>query len=251
MRRKTHEEFVTQMKEINPDIEIIGVYVNKRTKIEVKCKKDGHIWFPVADSLIQGHGCPECRLRSLPKFSRQNHLNAGHICNQDAFIKVMKEKNPTYTVIGTYFGNDKKIKMRCSKGHEWEAIANNLIRGAGCPHCKHSNGEDRVQRFLEENNIAFEPQYSFDHCKFKRALIFDFYLNDLNTVIEYDGEQHYRPVTFNGISQEKAEENFNKTQKRDVIKTKYCKDNNIRLIRIPFWDFDNIEEVLKREIIQH
>ena len=35
---------------------------------------------------------------------------------------------------------------------------------------------------------------------------------------------------------------------KDNIKTQYCKDNNIKLIRIPYWDFDNIEEILKKEL---
>ena len=35
---------------------------------------------------------------------------------------------------------------------------------------------------------------------------------------------------------------------RDTIKTEYCKKNNIKLIRIPYWEINNIEEILNKEI---
>ena len=41
---------------------------------------------------------------------------------------------------------------------------------------------------------------------------------------------------------------FIDTKIRDTIKTIYCKENNIKLIRIPYWDFDKIEEILEREL---
>ena len=60
MRRKTHEEFIEELKLKNPSILIVGKYVNCSTKIEVKCLKCGHVWFTVPNSLSQGHGCPSC-----------------------------------------------------------------------------------------------------------------------------------------------------------------------------------------------
>ena len=63
-------------------------------------------------------------------------------------------------------------------------------------------------------------------------------------LIEYDGIQHYEAVEiFGGIPA------FKKRQKRDQIKNQYCKDNNIKLIRIPYWDYDNIETILEKELL--
>ena len=66
-----------------------------------------------------------------------------------------------------------------------------------------------------------------------------------NICIEYDGRQHFEIVKkFGGL------EGFIDTKIRDTIKNTYCKKNNIKLIRIPYWDFDNIEKILHKEIIK-
>ena len=65
---------------------------------------------------------------------------------------------------------------------------------------------------------------------------------ELIVCIEYDGIQHFEPIERFG-----GKEEFSRTKIRDNIKTQYCKDNNIKLIRIPYWDFDNIEMILKKQ----
>ena len=77
---------------------------------------------------------------------------------------------------------------------------------------------------------------------------FDFYLPDYNAIIEYDGEQHFMPVDFANKGAELATNSYNKNLKRDEIKNKYCKDNDIRLIRIPYYEYDNIESILTSEL---
>lgn len=32
------------------------------------------------------------------------------------------------------------------------------------------------------------------------------------------------------------------------LRKEYCKNNNIRLIRIPYWEINNIEEILIKEL---
>lgn len=77
----------------------------------------------------------------------------------------------------------------------WEARINHVMYGdSGCPHCKTSKGERRVEQYLKENNIEYNKQYKFKDCKDIRCLPFDFYLPNHNTCIEYDGEQHVRPA---------------------------------------------------------
>ena len=66
--------------------------------------------------------------------------------------------------------------------------------------------------------------------------------------IEYDGEQHYTPVNFGGISDERAIDNFKKTQAHDAIKNTYCQQHKINLIRIPYWDKNNIHNILDNAI---
>ena len=73
-------------------------------------------------------------------------------------------------------------------------------------------------------------------------LSFDFYLPEYNTIIEYQGLQHYRYVP--SFQSEKV---FKEGQIRDDIKRKYCKDNNINLIEIPYNE-KNVEKEIKTRL---
>lgn len=97
---------------------------------------------------------------------------------------------------------------------------------------------------LKKSDVEFIQEKSFTDCIDKHALPFDFYLPDLNTCIEYDGEQHYFNIKYFGNSLESVQEH-------DRIKTKYCEDNGIKLIRIPYWEYDNIETILTTELNIH
>ncbi len=65
-------------------------------------------------------------------------------------------------------------------------------------------------------------------------------LPDFNICIEFDGEFHYKPLM--GIDE------FAKGYVRDEIKNKYCAENNIYLIRIPYWEKENLEKIILNEL---
>lgn len=105
-----------------------------------------------------------------------------------------------------------------------------------CLNCsgKKSSLEIKTEKWLIKNNINFENQKVFNDCKNKKHLFFDFYLSDYNIAIECDGRQHENPIDYFG-----GEENFKEQKIRDKIKDDYCKNNNIKLIRISHKDFKN------------
>ena len=124
----------------------------------------------------------------------------------------------------------------CDCGNETnpDPTMNNLTRyhtlSCGCR--KNSKWETFIQRYLEENNVNFIPQKTFPDCLNKNKtchLYFDFFLVDCNTIIEYDGEQHFVPVKIWG-----GEEKLKIQQENDNIKNEYCKDKNITMVRIPY-----------------
>lgn len=117
------------------------------------------------------------------------------------------------------------------------------LSGSGCPVCKESKGELRVAKYLSSNNISFFRQKTFDKLRGVKPLKYDFYLPDHNKLIEYDGEGHYKPIF--GRTPESKQKNLEKCQKNDMIKNKFAKDNNISLLRIPYWDFEILEELVK------
>lgn len=119
-------------------------------------------------------------------------------------------------------------------------ILNGHIRSCGC--LKSSTGEKVIESFLRENNVRFKAQYSFPDLKYKYRLKFDFaILNDDNTVkclIEYDGEQHFKPVELFG-----GAEQFEENKIRDNLKNEYCLNNNLLLLRFPYtMDISEIKE---------
>lgn len=122
--------------------------------------------------------------------------------------------------------------------------ANHLKEGSikSCG-CLKSSGEKIIAKILTENCIKYEKQKTFPNLKYKNPLYCDFFLPDLNLVIEYNGEQHYKPVKFYG-----GEEELKIIQLRDKIKKDYCVNNNINYLVIRF--DENIEEILiKNNII--
>ena len=102
----------------------------------------------------------------------------------------------------------------------------------------HSKGEVKIIQLLEQNNISFVH----DKCIFKDCVLFtggvarfDFYIND-TYIVEYDSEIHYKYTTSGWYT----EEEYNVTKQRDQEKNEYCWRHNIPIIRIPYWEYNNL-----------
>ena len=227
--RKTHEEFVAQMHEINPNIEVLSKYISDQKRVKCRCLIDGHEWEPRANSLVRGKGCPKC----------SHHIRI----TTEMFIAQMAEINPDIEILGEYVHCEKNIKCKCKiDGHIWEAMPNNLKRGTGCPICNASKGEKRISRYLSKHGISFEPQKIYDELIGigGKNLLYDFYLPDYNLLIEYQGNFHDGTVT--GSYQRNFD--FERQIEHDRRKKKYAKDNGIRFLEIWYNDYNNLETIL-------
>lgn len=115
--------------------------------------------------------------------------------------------------------------------------------------CLNSFHENLIARLLTEKDIIFVSQWSNDECRYpetKRLLYFDFYLPKYNACIEYDGEQHFKPVAFFG-----GEEGFEERKKRDLFKNSWCERKGIPLLRLSYQDnFQDIESKLNKYLAQ-
>lgn len=149
-----------------------------------------------------------------------------------------------YELLSTYEGNNKPLTIKCPKNHITNTMTYARFKdGCRCIKCNESKGEKEIEKMLKKHNIQFIEQYRFNDCKFKNILSFDFYLPQYNCCIEYDGEQHYKIKDwFGGL------DGFVDRVIRDTVKNEYCKNNNIRLIRISYLEFNNIEEILIKEL---
>lgn len=231
-KRRNQEEYIKDLAIKKPNIEVLEEYINLKTKILHRCKICGHKWNVKPDILLHTENdCPKCAKRAK-------------LTHED-FIKRLKEVNSDIIAIEEYINQATKIHFMCNKcSNIWKAKPNNILNGKGCPKCKLSKGEKEISKFLDKNNIEYEAQYKFKDCFYIKPLPFDFYLPKFNLCIEFDGQQHFQPCTFGGIDLEKAKEVFELCQIKDKIKTNYCINHNIRLLRISYMQFNEIKNIL-------
>ena len=214
-------------------------YKNSNKKLIIQCDK-GHVYEVTYAHYSQGSRCPHCNKEIKIAKLKESSDKKRH---DYEYIKYQIEKDGNVLLSKEYCGNKKPLLIRCPKGHEYTADWRAYNQGERCPHCASSKGEKKVENILKEKGIKYICQYKIKDCKDKDCLPFDFYLPNFNILIEYDGQQHFKPIDFAGKGEEWAIKNMLETQRRDNIKTQYCKDNNIKLIRIPYFEFENIEQI--------
>lgn len=122
-------------------------------------------------------------------------------------------------------------------------ISDRVLRKSICKFCNISIGEDAVKNYLDKKGIKYIYQKSFDGCKDKLPLHFDFYLSDYNLAIEVNGIQHYKSVKHFG-----GEERLADRIKKDKIKKDFCNTNGIKFMEIPYLNFKNIEKNLEKAL---
>ena len=234
---KTNDIFINELKENNPNITPFDSYISDRDKLRVKCDICQHEWYARPTHLLRGHGCPKCSHKNLG-FSKRK--------TQDEFEYELQINNPTVKCLGKYRGRTKPVTVKSMIcGHVWEAIPNNLIFGqSGCPICKMSKGEKFIYYFLKKNKKNFIWQKEFDGLigVNNGNLSYDFYLPEYNLLIEYQGQYH------DGTAFGQTEEEYAKQQEHDKRKREYAMNNNIELFEIWYWDYDNIEQILREKL---
>lgn len=215
-------------------------YTNNSTPLDVGCSC-GNI-FQVTLANFE-HGC-----------QRQCGYCSGNISWNYSSIRQFVEEESSCTLISDKFYTiDTKMEFECSCGNRFETTFATFRKSKrqcyNCS-CSMSKSEVAISKYLTDSDIDFVSEYTFSDCIGDvRPLRFDFAildsLNSVRLIIESDGEGHYRPVNFGGCSDEDAIRTFNNTVRYDKVKNAYCKENNIDLIRIPYWEFDNIDNYLK------
>lgn len=201
-------------------------YINASSIIEYRCDNCGRVVHANISNIISGR---ECRCRSQYKKKTTNE-----------FSEIVSSTDDGYKLLSEYVTCKDKVLMRHNAcGHIFSMTPDSFIGGSRCPHCMTSHGEVEIKRALDKAGIKYFQQYKFNDCRNKRPLPFDFYIPDANTCIEYNGQQHYTPVDYYG-----GASGFEYRKANDEIKRRYCLDNGISLIIIPYWEFKNIGGVI-------
>lgn len=295
---KTHESFTRELNAINPQIKVLGKYVNAKTKIRCLCLIDGYEWYATPDNLLRGYGCPKCagrtkttesfiqemasinpfieilgeyktnnmkikcfcKIHKYVFYSTSSHLLRRQGCKycksekcrnarrltQEEFANKLLMVNKDLEVVGVYIDSHTKVLVRCKKcNREWYVIPNNVFnRGVTCTCNKKNNiskGELLIFDTLSKYGIDFIYQHLFDGLVGINGglLSYDFYLSEYNLLIEFQGEQHERPVEYFG-----GKESFKRQQEHDRRKREYAINNNISLLEIWYYDIDKIENII-------
>lgn len=223
-RRFTNDDFIKKSKELFGDVYTYDKlnYTGAQCFVTITCKKHGD-FTQKAYSHLKGHGCPKCGNfnKHLHKLNRQDKLIEKY--------RLIHDNKYDYSQV-EYKGNHVKIKIICPKHGAFYQIPLLHAKGAGCPTCAGSYGEQIIYTFLKNKGINFVYQKRFEDCRNKLSLPFDFYIPEVNMIIEYHGQQHYVFTPFFHVSQ-KA---FKLARHRDWLKRKYCKDNHIDYVVIPY-----------------
>lgn len=227
---KARQKFMDKIKGI---YEVVSPYVNTQYPIELKhILEDGtsHIWKTIPNRVLNGYSCGVC----------SHQANYG----EKGFIKRLEDLvGSEYELRSSYIDSKTPVNLyhnRCGYS-DWWVLPLNFFRGARCPKCNASAGELMIMNVLDRLNIHYVYQKRFDDCRAKQPLPFDFFLPNYALCIEYDGEQHFRQVSyFGGVKGLKGR------QDHDHIKNKYCKENHIKLIRITYkiHDEDSIKHII-------
>jgi len=209
-------------------------YINSQAKVKIICSKHGIFEQKPNTHIFKKSGCQNC---SLENSSINQRLNINLFMEK---AKQIHNNKYDYSLV-EYKNMHVKIKIICPEHGIFEQEPSNHIgKKYGCPYCKESKGEKEISELLNNNNINYKRQKTFNDCKNKNVLPFDFYLPRYNVCIEYDGEQHFNTINYFG-----GKKGLKYIQNNDGIKTQYCKDNNITLIRIKY--NENILEKLNEE----
>ena len=234
--RRYKIEYVKEIFEKEGCTLLSTVYKNNLQKLDYICSCGEQSTVTFGFFLIGGR-CKKCGIKKSAISKTYTY----------EFIKQEFEKAGCTLLSTTYTGNEQKLDYICKCNTHSQIPYSRFQQGGRCG-CERSWGEKKIKDILDKNNINYEMGKRFEDCKNIRSLPFDFYIPNKNILIEYDGEQHFLASTFGGISKERAENILEGTQKRDAIKTAYCIEKEIKLIRIPYWEFDRIEEILTEEL---
>jgi hypothetical protein len=188
---------------------------------------------------IRGQGCKKCH------FERRK-IGLDHFIEKS--IKAHGIGKYDYSLVN-YNDNQTKVKIICINHGIFEQVPKDHFRGIGCQKCKSSKGEKIILNYLEDRKIKFTVQKKFIFCINVKELPFDFYLDDLDILIEFQGEQHFEPRTKGRMyGASNPYEEYLKIKKNDDIKKDWCQVNGKKLIVIHYQDIKRIEEILDNEL---
>lgn len=193
------------------------------------------------NNFYNGNKCPYCSSNKIHKLD-----SFGYLYPEKAKYWSKRNKKSPYEILPH---SNKKYWFYCEDcGEEFESALSYITenkRSMKCKNCNSSKGEQKINKWLVNNNINFIPQKEFEGLVGLKGknLSYDFYLPNYNMLIEYQGEFH------DGTAQY-YKGHFEYQQEHDRRKKQYTIDHNINLLEIWYWDFKNINKILEENLMK-
>lgn len=198
--------------------------------VTIICKKHGP-FKQEARVHMEGSGCKKCFLES-------NRSDKAEFITKS--IELHGNRYDYSKVI--YRDNKTKVVVICKQHGEFKIQPNaHLAVRGGCPRCSESKGESRIRLFLTKLGVEFVQEYRIEPYRYR----YDFYVPKVNLLIEYHGEQHYRPVSIFG-----GEAGYKKTVKRDKVKREVARRSDYKMLTVSYRGFksNNLERIIKARL---
>lgn len=226
-RYKTTGTFKNEVSQINPSVELVSEYLNNKTIVELRCVDCGHIWSALPNNIRNGKlNCPNCKdiTKSYSEFINDFLIANPHDASEYEFYE------------DTYSGYKNPVLVKHSCGYVYTANESRkmIIGGFRCPICKRnmSTGASLSLKTLEQlGTVDIQLEKTFDDLVDILPLKYDFYvhLNEKELLVEYNGEQHYKPNSNFHVT----EDDWLKRQEHDKTKKEYAISNSKYYLEIP------------------
>ena len=246
------EQFIQKAKEVHGDgFDYSHVnYINSQTHVNIICNTCGDNFPQVPSSHLQGCGCDKCARRI-------NHENQK--LSEDELIERAKKVHGDkfdYSNIN-YINCNTPINIKCNKcGDTFQQLyPNHIKQNKGCPLCECRITAKILLDYLRSIYPTTIREFKQEWCRNIYVLPYDFYIPELNLIIELDGNQHFTQV----MNWKSPEDN----QETDIYKMDCANEHNLSVIRIVQTDvlyntydwkeelFNNIEKIKTDNIIQN
>ncbi|MCQ6276300.1 DUF2726 domain-containing protein [Bacillus sp. V3B] len=243
-KKRTLEQFKKEVFDlVGDEYQVVSEYINTNTNITMIHKECGKPFEVTPKNFIhRGDRCSnkECRYKRMAdKLS---------LTTEEFKARVYEQVKDEYIVLGDWDGANNNIKLFhtvCEQ--EIDMTPNNFYHHKKrCVYCSDSKGERAIMEWLTKNSFRFIKEFKgFKDCRHKRVLPFDYAVfnedESILTLIEFHGIHHYKAVKGWG-----GRGKLERAQLTDGIKRNYCLSNNIRVLVIPYWEFDNIDSILDK-----
>lgn len=217
----------------NSPFKMIGEYINMKTKISFDCEEHG-VFNQTPTQFIVACGCKECAYK---KRTEDEKLRL-----TDKFFKRAQKTHPELDFSKSiYIDTHTEIDFECKTHGKQSNYPMYIIQGTGCKKCSpKSKGEETVAKWLDTYKIKYVREHKFDDLRGLGGLPlrFDFYFPETNTLIEFDGAQHFSEPSG------KWKYTHNTLKEHDKLKERYCYEKGFDLFRIPYFKQKRILDIL-------